>query len=160
MEDRDMTRQIEIETTQPIVSARPIDEDYSLAVDDHWPMYEAHITVDGLYLGSVRGWKFCGHLKPGAHADIDGSGLALWGDSQPGGWRVLDSDGEFCGLPRCRVDYGDEELMVVSGDNLGGGLEIRWADIGCTDDDAEEVAERLSDALAAAAPTVDEPERW
>jgi hypothetical protein len=161
MEDRDMTqRTIEIETTQPVVELRPLDDDYSLSVDDHWPMYEAHITVDGLYLGSVRGWRFCGHLKPGAHADIDGSGIALWGDSQPGGWRVLDSDGEFCGLPRCRVDWVGETLTVVSGDNLGGVLEIRWSDLGCTEGEVEHVADRLSDALADAAPTVPEPERW
>jgi hypothetical protein len=45
-------------------------------------------------------WGHCGWLAPGASADIDGSGLSAWGDSQPGGWSVCDGDGAYDGRPR------------------------------------------------------------
>lgn len=46
---------------------------------------------------SVDGWCVAGWLAPGASQDLDGSGLALWGDSQPGGWSHRHSDGLYSG---------------------------------------------------------------
>jgi len=56
------------------------------------------VTMGDTALCSARRWWFVGLLAPGAHADLDGRGLALWGASQPGGWRCLDQDGDAYGL--------------------------------------------------------------
>ena len=45
----------------------------------------------------VAGWVLAGWLAPGASADLDGSGLANWGSSQPGGWSVCEGDGVVSG---------------------------------------------------------------
>jgi len=54
----------------------------------------------GEHILDGRGWLFCGWLPPGACCDLDGSGLHLWGSSQPGDWRCLDSDGQNSGKPQ------------------------------------------------------------
>lgn len=53
---------------------------------------------------TVGGWVNCGWLKPGANSDLDGSGLALWGNSQPGGWTQCDGDGQSDGRPWLEAD--------------------------------------------------------
>lgn len=55
-------------------------------------------------LAGVEGWAMGAFLAPGAHQDIDGSGLALWGDSQPGGWRCADGDGAVSGKPQLQKE--------------------------------------------------------
>jgi len=83
-----------------------------------------------------EGWVFCGWLPPGAHADLDGSGLTLWGDSQPGGWRCLDGDGQESGRPSVHERWyrpdADEKILV--GPTTGGvdvevepGMVPAWA---------------------------------
>jgi hypothetical protein len=53
--------------------------------------------ANGEKLCETHYWRLASWLAPKAHADLDGSGLALWGDAQPGGWRVCDSDGQSRG---------------------------------------------------------------
>ena len=61
-------------------------------------------------------WARCGWLTPGAHADLDGSGLSLWGDSQPGGWRVTSGDGQADGAPSATDDGDiDDDIPIRSG---------------------------------------------
>ena len=73
--------------------------------------YTVRLFADGKQIGKngdviadAEGWAIGAWLAPGAHQDIDGSGLALWGDSQPGGWRTADGDGASTGIPRVTSD--------------------------------------------------------
>lgn len=52
----------------------------------------------------ATGWVLCGWLPVGASADLDGSGLALWGSSQPGGWTSCHGDGQCRGVPHVTAD--------------------------------------------------------
>lgn len=61
-------------------------------------------------------WHLCGFLAPGASGDLDGSGLSLWGNSQPGGWRTCDNDGQSRGF--IKVDYdSDIGILIDTPDN-------------------------------------------
>lgn len=62
------------------------------------------IGKNGDVIAGAEGWAIGAWLAPGAHQDIDGSGLELWGDSQPGGWRTADGDGANTGTPRVNSD--------------------------------------------------------
>lgn len=81
--------------------------------------YEITLKI-GEHELTVPAWCHCGWLAPGANADLDGSGLSLWGSSQPGGWRVVDGDGAYNG--RVSVDSSTDEdydsLIVVSATHL------------------------------------------
>lgn len=61
--------------------------------------YTTTLTVGNSEI-EIPCWGHCGWLAPGANADLDGSGLVAWGDSQPGGWSVCDGDGAYDGRPR------------------------------------------------------------
>jgi len=60
---------------------------------DGYANYEVTFKI-GEHERTVEGYCLCGWLKPGASGDLDGSGLALWGDAQPGGWSVCDGDSQ------------------------------------------------------------------
>lgn len=102
-------------------------------------------------------WGHCGWLAPGASADLDGSGLSLWGDSQPGGWSVCDGDGAYDGRPRVIADRSPEcgDPISVGATPLDS-VEVtpdmvpEWAAalaaLAATPEDAEEWADRESDA--------------
>lgn len=47
------------------------------------------VSLDGAELCQSRVYWTIGFLAAGASQDIDGSGLSLWGSSQPGGWRAV-----------------------------------------------------------------------
>lgn len=67
----------------------------------------------------VTGWVCCGWLTPGANQNLDGSGLANWGDSQPGGWSVCDGDGASTGRVRTSDPRQPDAFsaIVVGADN-------------------------------------------
>ena len=71
--------------------------------------YTLPMTV-GAASRTVPGWVCCGWIAPGASADLDGSGLRNWGDSQPGGWSVCDGDGAFSGRAHAKAD---EAVIVI-----------------------------------------------
>ena len=77
--------------------------------DGYWN-YEMALEVNEQTY-EINCWKLATFLERGASQDIDGSGLALWGDSQPGGWRVLDFDSQGKGKPS--VDESTEEGYVT-----------------------------------------------
>ena len=102
-------------------------------------------------------WGHCGWLAPGASADIDGSGLAAWGDSQPGGWSVCDGDGAYDGRPRVIADRSPEcgDPVCVGATHLGAqeitpdmvpGWAAALAALAATPEDAGEWVDRESDA--------------
>jgi hypothetical protein len=117
----------------------------------------------------------CGWLAPGADQDLDGSGLACWGDAQHGGWRSVAGDGVYPRRPVADTD-GDPDDPIVVRDGVGGTAEIApdtvavWrdaveamhiageAEVGDPDSDYEalyaraaeirdEIAEAINDAL-------------
>lgn len=102
-------------------------------------------------------WGHCGWLAPGANADLDGSGLSVWGDSQPGGWSVCDGDGAYDGRPRVIEDRESvcDTPIIVSATHLDS-LEVtpdmvpEWAAavaaLAATPEDSEEWSDRESDA--------------
>lgn len=86
--------------------------------------YTVELTV-GDHTYELPGWAVCGWLRPGAHADLDGSGLANWGSSQPGGWTSCAGDGATNGKPRVDdspAEYGDP--IPVGGVEGRDGVEI------------------------------------
>lgn len=96
--------------------------------------YVVELTI-GEHTYQLNGWAVCGWLRPGAHADLDGSGLANWGSSQPGGWSSCSGDGATNGLPRVSLYDGEYGDAIVVGDVEGRtGAEIEpetwaaWAD--------------------------------
>lgn len=106
---------------------------------------------------TVPAWAHCGWLAPGAHADLDGSGLAVWGDSQPGGWSVCDGDGAYSGRVRVIDDRDPEpaDPITVGADHLGS-VEIEpeivpeWAAalaaVAAAPEDSDERSEREDEA--------------
>lgn len=109
-------------------SSEPALPEISASVREISDLYElggscyADYTVE-LNIGAeqylLEGWKLCGWLRPGAHADLDGSGLALWGSAQPGGWTSCSTDGSCNGTPRIKADTADYEADIVVGDVEG-----------------------------------------
>jgi hypothetical protein len=87
----------------------------------------------GDQVAAVEGWAIGAWLAPGAHQDILGSALALWGDSQPGGWSAAHGDGAVTGRPRVatgpydRAEAGDP-IIVHGGEGMLD-IEILPADI-------------------------------
>lgn len=116
----------------------------------------------------ARCWSYVGWLARGASADLDGSGLALWGDSQPGGWSVCDSDGQCSGRVRAESDrngvhiYAAEggrdtylEAATILGMPSAAAVIADHLDI---DDALARLARRISDAADSARPSVPEPD--
>lgn len=99
----------------------------------------------------IECWGHCGWLAPGAHEDLDGSGLTCWGDAQPGGWRVCDGDGAHTGRPRVEDDRSPEpsDPITIAAAHLAG-AEI-----------TPEMVPEWAAAIAALAATPEEDdERW
>lgn len=117
----------DIKTT---ISASAGSEDYRDDLDDGLYIdYQLGLVVgDKEY--ALTGWFVAGWLAPGAHADLDGSGLANWGDSQPGGWSVCRTDGQSNGAVRVwgGEDSHDSPIRIESGEG-GEDVEIRPEDI-------------------------------
>lgn len=100
----------------------------------------------------LHGWANCGWLARGASADLDGSGLACWGDSQPGGWRTCDGDGQSSGRPRARSDGDTVVLTGGEGSDSEGDTDIQVFDLlGISDLPAIETAIEIDDTVKAAA---------
>jgi len=95
-------------------------------------------------------WGHCGWLAPGASADIDGSGLAAWGDSQPGGWSVCDGDGAYDGRPRVIADRSPAcgDPVCVGATHLG------------TQEITPDMVPEWAAALAALAATPEGADEW
>lgn len=95
-------------------------------------------------------WGHCGWLAPRANADLDGSGLSAWGDSQPGGWSVCDGDGAYDGRPRVIEDRESacDTPITVSATHLDA-VEV-----------TPEMLPEWSAALAALAATPEDAEEW
>lgn len=111
----------------------------------------------------IECWGHCGWLAPGAHSDLDGCGLELWGDSQPGGWSVCDGDGGSEG--RAVVQDGShpephEPISIASGfdsTSITSDMVPEWADALAAlaetpedDDEQWEVASMAADEARAA----------
>jgi hypothetical protein len=118
--------------------------------------YTTTITVGDRSV-EIPCWGHCGWLAPGANADIDGSGLSIWGDSQPGGWSVCDGDGAYDGRPRVIADRAAEcgDSISVGATHLDSAditpdMVSEWAaalaTLAATPEDAEEWSDRESDA--------------
>lgn len=84
-------------------------------VDEDYRGYTVTIEFQGQTI-EAKGWWLVGWLAPGANGDLDGSGLALWGDSQSGGWRVLDDDGQMSGLVYVR-EWTDGACSIYGADH-------------------------------------------
>ena len=117
----------------------------------------------------IECWLRCGWLPPGSHQNLDGSGLANWGDSQPGGWECLESDGQGKGIPDV---IRDDECQEIRLDTISSGARIHpfgaWKaalDVAESDDAFERLEDiyySICDAIEAAIeqhswPHVDEP---
>lgn len=102
--------------------------------------YEIAIYADGRQIGrcgdqivAVEGWAIGAWLRPGAHQDINGSGLDLWGSNQPGGWSTAHSDEATTGRPRVangpydRTGGGDP-IVIMGGEGFLD-IEVSPADI-------------------------------
>ena len=118
--------------------------------------YTTTLTVGGREI-EIPCWGHCGWLAPGANADIDGSGLVAWGDSQPGGWSVCDGDGAYDGRPRVIADCspGCDTPITVGAAHLDSAeitpeMVPEWAAalaaLAATPEDAVEWSDRESDA--------------
>jgi hypothetical protein len=117
---------------------------------------EIEATVAGLPMRAT-GWAICGWLPVGAHADLDGSGLACWGSSQPGGWSSCGGDGQSNGTPyasaadRSKINLdgaeGGQGSMLDSADILIAAGIIADADRAAIDDHT--YMDGISDAIAA-----------
>jgi hypothetical protein len=104
--------------------------------------YTVEVTV-GEETHTVGGWVLCGWLKRGASADLDGSGLANWGSSQPGGWTTCDGDGACSGKIRVESDDSYCTITLRAGENHTD-VELDVAELlGLSDDDAALVREYL-----------------
>ena len=114
--------------------------------------YTTTLTIGDRQL-EIPCWGHCGWLAPGANADMDGSGLAVWGDSQTGGWRVCDGDGAYDGRPRVIADRSPscDTPITVGADHLDTrevtpGMVPEWAAalaaLASTSEDADEWADR------------------
>lgn len=133
-------------------------EDFEAAGDELTRPYRMTVFVEspaGTRDLAVSGWHLCGWLARGASADLDGSGLDLWGDSQPGGWSVCDGDGAVSGRPAVRYEAGSHRdplpsIAIESGEG-GDDYRLHPADLGLAwpaDDGADD--EQYDDLVAAA----------
>jgi hypothetical protein len=108
---------------------------------------------DRLVETRVDGWYHCGWIAPGASADLDGSGLALWGTNQPGGWSVCDNDGQTSGRPSVEVvnDQRDDgrPVILISGGHGRGDTELTCAALGVPWPDEGDNPEREPETSAA-----------
>lgn len=147
--------EIHVQADEPGVYPTPkVDHDFNKMVGDHWPGYKMTIKIGSWSIG-VSGWKFCGHVPRGAHANIDGSGLLNWGDSQHGFWSVMDEDGQSSGLPRATANpFG--EVTIYPGDHTGGGGQVP-SDIVNRWNSPKELADEINNAIENASPDVEEP---
>lgn len=91
--------------------------------------YIMEIVIDG-HTVEANGWALLGWLAPGAHADLDGSGLEVWGDGQSGGWTQCDGDGREQGLPRAKTVQ-----VYEAGRHIAMDSEIVIGDVTVTADD-------------------------
>jgi hypothetical protein len=102
----------------------------------------------------ARGWRLCGYLARGAHADLDGSGLANWGSSQPGGWTCCDGDGQTSGTVRAACDGLQIYMDVGDGGESSARLDI-GALLGLDDAESARLVDHCDDALAALVDRID-----
>jgi hypothetical protein len=103
--------------------------------------YTTELPV-GTHTSIVGGWMVCGWIAAGASADLDGSGLANWGSSQPGGWSCCDSDGACGGNPSVSSD--DYGVTVTAGDGRTGDMKITIASLlGLTEAEQTIIEEHL-----------------
>lgn len=119
----------------------------------------SHYTTDltvGDRTETIGGWMICGWIQAGASADLDGSGLANWGSSQPGGWSCCDSDGGTRG--QIEVTHTDYSVTVQPGYGREGQMEITVAGLlGLTDAEQAIIREHLNlaDPLAGLAERIE-----
>jgi hypothetical protein len=120
--------------------------------------YEVAIRI-GEWSATVGGWVICGWVQPGAHADLDGSGLALWGNSQPGGWSWCHGGGGASGRPRVDDSYArdvGEPIYIPGGEGMAD-AEISPDDVPAwrsaierdDPDEAERIRVELAEAIQA-----------
>lgn len=119
--------------------------------DGYWG-YTVTVEVDGTD-HEIECWKLATWLARGASEDIDGSGLECWGNSQPGGWRVLDSDSQSRGKPD--ADHSETEGFVTVG-NSTDSIEIPVPAGEGADEFIVALQEAIDNAASEADP--DEPE--
>lgn len=136
--------------------------------------YTVTLTI-GDETHEIHGWRLVGWLAPGAHADLDGSGLGLWGDSQPGGWTWCHGDGQCSGRvrvvePRAYVQPDHDEAIEITGGEGCGDIQIApsevqaWRDAIASDNEPlaeairEALVERLTDAIDGAVDSIKSPE--
>jgi hypothetical protein len=94
--------------------------------------YQVNMTIGDLRV-VVNGWYNCGWIAPGASQDLDGSGLANWGSSQPGGWSVCDGDGQVSGRPTIEIGEDDDGapcVLIQQGYGMGDDVTLSCADLG------------------------------
>ena len=127
--------------------------------------YEIQLFANGRPIGRVgdapapvSGWAIGAWLAPGAHQDIDGSGLAMWGDSQPGGWSTAHGDGVTTGCPRPYIAHDSEcwDPVTVCGGEGCDDIEINPEDV---PEWAEAVATHRA-ALAVYEDSGDDADAW
>ena len=131
------------------------------------------LTIAGQEVASLACWAACGWLARGASQDLDGSGLALWGSAQPGGWSSCDGDGANTGRPRiaprqnsmepsCQIwgaegqDGATIDLRPWLGDLIERQQTAEEAYF-AADDDAEHAATRAADEALRAAEEIGFP---
>lgn len=100
-EAEDMFEDLETFTIDEVFVEEELER--SWAYEDGAPAYyyypaEITVTYAGRsYTASDQVWALAGWVRPGAHGDHNGSGLALWGDNQHGDWSVCLSDSQTNG---------------------------------------------------------------
>lgn len=133
--------------------------------------YELHLTV-GSASRTVPGWLCCGWIAPGASADLDGSGLANWGSSQPGGWSVCDGDGVFSG--RASAEAADGAVTIDEPEGCASVKDITVAEIlglpaecqavieahlgDAIEEALRDLAEEITEEIGRADVSIDEPD--
>jgi hypothetical protein len=136
-----------MKTTIPTITITTTTPEHS--ENGYWN-YEMEIAI-GDDTHSINCWKFATWLEAGASADIDGSGLRNWGNSQPGGWRVLNGDSQTTGIPR---GWLSDDKSAVELKAEGDSLTIQVPE-GC---DPDEFLEALEAAIEEAATEADPDE--
>jgi hypothetical protein len=109
---------------------------------DGYAQYDVAFAI-GDHKLIASAYCICGWIRPGARYDLTGSALAVWGDSQPGGWSVCDSDSQG-GRLSVNGDGGCDAPIVIT-DRGGHFVDVKpymvpeWAaaigDIDNLDDD-------------------------
>ena len=107
-----------------------------LSGSDRYPTVTIAVTAADRKL-SVCGWKVCRWLE-GPNNPYNGSWIGHGWQ-----WDVSTSDGACNGKPHVIMD-DDGNVIIEHGDNVGGDTIVIG---GLTEDDAEELAEYLSDAI-------------